>query len=273
MACLVRVQILAAHRAHDRADVDDPTVAGLLHGAAALAHQYERPAQVGRDHAVKVVGRKVADLVPPIDSGVVHEDVDPPVLLNDAPHRRLARGFGRDGERDALAARAGARIDEPLLRGRDAFGRRAGENDVRAALGEAERDRVADATRSTGNDGDLAVESEIERRMLLLLLLLAAARDGARDRGGRGDAGEAAQHGRVFRLQRLDASDVFRTAKPAPLRRLRARPAGVWWEYSALQPYHTPRYKAVFRRCSGSRATATGSLARRAEVDTQARAS
>ena len=126
----VRVQILAAHRTHDRADVDDATVASLLHGAAALAHQYERPAQVGGDHAVKVVGRKVADLVPPIDSGVVHEDADPPVLLDDAPHRRLARGFGRDGEGDTLAARAGARIDEPLLRDRDAFGRRAGENDV-----------------------------------------------------------------------------------------------------------------------------------------------
>ena len=83
----------------------------------------------------------------------------------------------------------------PLLRGRDAFGRRAGENDVRAALGEAERDRVADATRRAGHDGDLPVESEVDRRMLLLLL--AAARDGARDRGGRGDAGEAAQHGRL----------------------------------------------------------------------------
>ena len=160
----VRGLLGARDEAVRRRDVDDAAPLALLHARDRDARRMKRRGQVGGDHGVPLLDRKVLDLGDELDAGIVHQHVDRP-----------EGGFGRGDHGGDLVrlGDVGARVDrldaELLLqpgallldRGRVA---ETIDGDVRALLGEGARDREPDARCGTGDDDGFAFEHEMTFR-------------------------------------------------------------------------------------------------------------
>ena len=131
--------------------------------------QRERALQVHRYDSVEVcLGHGEKHLVAD-DAGIVHDDVEPAVLL----HRPLDQGLGRLPVRDRAVVGDGLTAAADDLGG-DRFGRRflgllavqsrseVVDHDRRAGRGKSEAVGAAEAPAAAGHDRDLAVEHSHE---------------------------------------------------------------------------------------------------------------
>ena len=125
--------------------------------ACCLAEE-EQALEVGIDHRVPVVLGEVDRVGAADDAGVVDEDVDVPAPGDRLLHQaRDAGGVAEVAAQVEEAAAAGAHVIDGVFR----LGL-VDADDVGAGFGERQRDRLADAGVSAGDDRHLA--GEIEER-------------------------------------------------------------------------------------------------------------
>ena len=138
---------------------DDPRGVGEVAGGQQRLVDRQLRRDVHRQHGLPLVGRHVGEQLVARDAGVVHDDVDPPVPLQgvlEDPRAGVGRG---DVELQGRAAHPVGDGDE-LLAGRgDVDG-----DDGGTVARERVRDRLADAARGAGDDGDAAVERPVPVR-------------------------------------------------------------------------------------------------------------
>jgi hypothetical protein len=82
---------VAAALAGERGDVDDLAAAVLDHLAGAGLRHEKGTGQVDRDRPVPLLGRDVEEWSVPADPGIVHEDVDPSVTVDNGLHHPVNR--------------------------------------------------------------------------------------------------------------------------------------------------------------------------------------
>ena len=143
--------------AHHRGDVHDPPAPRLHHAAQHRARQHEDALQVGRLDLVPLLVLHAREQVVAGDAGVVHEDRHGPEVGRHACRRRPRRRRRR--ARRARGRRPGRRPRRCAL---ETCSAPLSEVEVPTTTapgpGEREGDRLADAARGPGDDGDLSVQ-------------------------------------------------------------------------------------------------------------------
>jgi hypothetical protein len=125
--------------------------------------QVEHRVEVDPERQLPVVGGDGQQVPAPVHSGVVHQDVDPAVALDDIVDRCDAGARLRQVEGDGFGSSAG--LDDA---GRDVTGPilvDVGDADVRALGGQPLGNGRADAAGRAGNHGDLVEEAVGIRRL------------------------------------------------------------------------------------------------------------
>src|SRR5688500_2451003 len=155
----------AAHEAGDRGHAHDATPAALAHAREHRPRDLERPRQVDREVELPVLVAHVLQLTDGVDhAGVVHADVDGPEIALDARDHILHPRAVADVA--LIAAHRPPPVGDLLGRRLSALGVQVDDRDL-AALGRQDlRIRLADASRSAGDQGDLPADAEIHYRPL-----------------------------------------------------------------------------------------------------------
>ena len=144
-----------------------------LHRHQCGACGVESAAKIDRHDAVPVVGAGVFDQLPGVDAGVLDDDVEAAVALNCKRHGGLGIGHLRDVGADEGGAE--------LVRGRLPGLRLAvGQHQLRAFLGKAQRDALADAARCADDQRDLAFEPAGHASLCRMVCLSASSSTAAR---------------------------------------------------------------------------------------------
>src|SRR5262249_8550206 len=141
--------------ADDRRDVDDAAGATLDHVLDGGLRQVERAGQVDRDDLLPVVVGHLGHGPVDGDAGVVHQDVQPAVLLDDVADHATAVFAAADVpvvQGDPATGIGGRHLGEELL-GRFGVAPVAGR-DFRAVGGEVVADGGADAAGAAGDQGN-----------------------------------------------------------------------------------------------------------------------
>ena len=142
-------------RAGDRDDVDD--VRARLQPGLERAHHPDAAEVVRPQHRLDPLRLEREEVAAPGDAGVVDEQVDTRVALQDRGRGPVDVGALRDVADLVLAAELGRELLEPLLPSRD-------EHGLPAATRQLPRGRLADAARGAGDDRDPHGRDSTSRR-------------------------------------------------------------------------------------------------------------
>ena len=143
----------------EAADVDDVAASAAAQVRDRRTAAVEHAAEIRINHAAPFLMRFGLDAAEPADAGVVDEDVESPKAPDGFFHHGLDREMVAHvgGKRRQLGAgrrcRAERRFSLSKMIGLDA-----GDGDMHAGAKKARGNRPADAARSAGHDGNLALQ-------------------------------------------------------------------------------------------------------------------
>jgi hypothetical protein len=156
----VGARALEADRAENGGNVHDRAAPCLFHLGNGVAHPVEHAREVDADHLRPVLGRALRQrALLAADPGIVDQKVQPAARLGgEGDHRLHLRGLG---DVAAIGVGGPARAPDLLDHGRAILRREVGTDHRGAAAGEFARDFGADARGRAGDEGALAVESDV----------------------------------------------------------------------------------------------------------------